>query len=296
MIRNLNEIKYENQSSRFLIKHKEFKYQYAPLYAERLCKMRIDISEAAKKKWSSKYAVKSLVDLVQNEKCIIIGTLYKEMKNKPNILKELAEHENDSLPMQPVLDRDAKYIDTETDQLILEDELQRILLVDAPQKNIIGSNRFCTGIVIGLLGAENEDSAFQVEDYCFKHIEFQYSPAKLPKQIDTRKTDNYVVFLSGIELGDNANKASDYLYKLQLMFDYLRGDFVNESSDDEELMMTMVRKTLRLVIVGNSLASSTQSKDMLNKAKYLTKNYIAGSVNAIKMLDEYLNQLVSSVY
>ena len=69
------------------------------------------------------------------------------MKNKPNILKELAESD-DSVPIQPVLNRDAKYIDLETDQLLLEDELQRIVLIDAPNSktNIIAANRLCTGI------------------------------------------------------------------------------------------------------------------------------------------------------
>lgn len=144
LIRDLSLVKYENQSSEFVIKNKEFKYQYAPLYAERLTRMRVGISEQAARKWKS-VPIKSLADLVTNEKCVIIGTLYKEMKNKPNILKEVAEDESNSVPVQPVLSRDAKYIDPENDQLVLEDELQRILLVDAPDSKIISSNRLCTG-------------------------------------------------------------------------------------------------------------------------------------------------------
>lgn len=46
---------------------------------------------------------------------------------------------------------------------------------------------------------------------------------------------------------------------------------------------------------GNSLSSTTQSKDMINKAKYLTKNYVVGSVSAIKQLDEMLLQLISNL-
>ena len=43
------------------------------------------------------------------------------------------------------------------------------------------------------------------------------------------------------------------------------------------------------------MSSSTQSKDMLNKAKYLTKNYVAGSVGAIKQLDDFLLQLINKL-
>ena len=149
-------------------------------------------------------------------------------------------------------------------------------------------------MIIGLLGSENEKSEFEIEDYCFKRIDFQYAPStKLPRQIKSNRNDNYIVFVSGIELGGAEDKSNDYLYKLQLFFDFLRGDFVDEESADDEQLSHMVSKTVRLVIAGNSLSSSTQSKDMINKAKYLTKNYIAGSVNSIKILDEYLTQVVS---
>lgn len=60
-------------------------------------------------------------------------------------------------------------------------------------------------------------------------------------------------------------------------------------------MSDILANSVRLVIVGNSLSSSTQSKDMINKAKYLTKNYVAGSVSAVKQLDEYLAQLISKM-
>ena len=85
--RNLNDVKHTNLSSEFYIKgQKSFTNQYAPLYAERLTSMRNELKAAAVRKWPN-FEIKNLVDLVQNEKCIIVGTLYKEMKNKPNILK-----------------------------------------------------------------------------------------------------------------------------------------------------------------------------------------------------------------
>ena len=191
--RNLNETKYENLSKQYYLKERAYTCQYAPLYAERLKTMRNEVKEAALKKWSAskKYPIKSLVDLETNEKCIIIGTLYKEMKNKPSILKELAEDENNQIVMQPVLDRN-KYIDV-NDELILEDELQRILLIDSPNeqseiaKNIVKDGKLCTGLVVAFLGIENEDSRFEIEDFCFKET-------PLVNQISLKKTNEVFLF------------------------------------------------------------------------------------------------------
>jgi DNA polymerase delta subunit 2 len=62
-----------------------------------------------------------------------------------------------------------KYVDI-SDQLILEDEVQRILLIDPldGKSSIIKDNKFCTGLVIALLGYEDDQSKFVVWDYCFK--------------------------------------------------------------------------------------------------------------------------------
>lgn len=138
------------------------------------------------------------------------------------------------------------------------------------------------------MGCENEKSEFEVEDYCFKRLEFEIKCEKIARE--PSRNDPYIVFLSGIELGEN----NDYLFKLQLMLDFLRGDFTDNDDDAvvDESLGNMITRTSRLVIVGNSLGSNTQSKDMINKAKYLTKNYVVGSVSAMKLLDQYLDQLV----
>lgn len=288
--RDLKSIQYENKSTNFLIKQKHFEYQYAPLYAERLASMKKYLTPVCAKKWPN-FEIKPLAEISKHEKCIIIGTVFKEMHNKPNILKELAEDEEfSSLPIQPV-NREAKYIDPENDQIILEDDLQRILLKDAENSKceLIKNNILCTGLVVALLGSENENSEFEVEDFTFK--ETTVFDCKLIPRQSSNKDDKYIVFLSGIELGDGSN-TNNYLFKLQLLIDYLRGDFIDEFSND---LSNQLSNTIRLVIAGNSLSSSTQSKDMINKAKYLTKNYVAGSVGAIKQLDEFLLQLISKL-
>jgi DNA polymerase delta subunit 2 len=218
---------YKNDSNNFLVKKKTYEYQYAPLYAERLQTMRSLITQTVTKKWPD-IKVKNLVELEKNERSIIIGTIYKEMPNKPNILKEMADDENNMISIQPVNTRD-KYVDLEKDQLILEDEVQRILLVDPEDetnKNIVKSNRFCTGLVIAFIGYENEQSKFVVEDYCFKDTPYPSKPFSLNQ-------DKYLCFISGIELGDM--NMSQNMFKLQLFIDFLSGDFLElESSATEQ--------------------------------------------------------------
>ena len=288
--RDLNSNQYENKSSNYLVKEKRFELQYAPLYAERLMSMKEYLRPVCEKKWP-KFEIKPLAEINKHEKCIIIGTIYKEMRNKPNILKELAEDDEFStLPIQPV-NREAKYIDPENDQVILEDDLQRILLKDAEVSNckLIENNTLCTGLVVALLGSENENSEFEVEDFAFK--ETPVFETKIMPRSTSQKEDKYMVFLSGIELGDGST-TNNYMFKFQLLIDYLRGDFIDEYSNE---LSNQLSNTIRLVIAGNSLSSSTQSKDMINKAKYLTKNYVAGSVSAIKQLDDFLLQLISKL-
>jgi len=94
---------YVNKSEDYLIKKKNYNRQFAPLYAERLATIRPELEKAAAKKWDNKYKItKSLVDLEYNQKSIIIGTLFKEMKKKPNILKEIADDDNNMIPVQVI--------------------------------------------------------------------------------------------------------------------------------------------------------------------------------------------------
>ncbi|GFS16721.1 DNA polymerase delta subunit 2 [Elysia marginata] len=267
---NLNrvasQVQYKND--RFIVKDRSFNRQFAHLYAERLMTMRKRLTKAATEKWGST-PIRKLHELVNDERCIVIGTVFKHMELRPNILKEVSEEHN--LMPQPVRSR---YTDTK-DKLIIEDELQRIFVVGD-----LKCETSVTGVVVAVLGKEPEDDKgkFHVEDYCYQQL-----PPQVPRPL--LEQDKFILFVSGFELGGREERP----FQMQLLADLICGQLGD--MDQQEATAAICH----VVVAGNSLSESTQDRDTLTKAKYLSKKTSAGSVEAVKTLDEFLAQLVTSV-
>lgn len=253
----------------FKVGERSFSRQYAHIYAARLMQMRPLLTVSAQQKWGSDVLIKKLCDLQTGEQCCIVGTLFKRMDLQPSILKEISEEHN--LLPQPAR---AKYI-SEADELILEDELQRIKL-----EGNIDRDKCVTGSVVAIYGAERNDGKFTVEDFC---------TADLPPQ-STRpeiRSDRFMLLASGLGLGSSR---ADSILGLQLLVDMVTGQLGDQGEQSGAATIS------RVLLAGNLLSQSTQDKDASTKAKYLTKKTQAGSVDAIRLLDELLLQLVASVH
>ncbi|KAF3696014.1 DNA polymerase delta subunit 2 DNA polymerase delta subunit p50 [Channa argus] len=254
---------------RYKVGERSFSRQYAHIYAARLMQMRPLLTVRAQEKWGPDVLIRKLCDLQTGEQCCIVGTLFKRMDLQPSILKEISEEHN--LLPQPVR---AKYI-SESDELILEDELQRIKL-----EGNIDRDKCVTGSVVAIYGAERNDGKFTVEDICIADLPPQTARPKL-------SSDKFMLLASGLGLGSSH---ADSILGLQLLTDMVTGQLGDQGEQSG------AAKISRVLLAGNLLSQSTQDKDASTKAKYLTKKTQAGSVDAIRLLDELLLQLVISVH
>jgi len=93
-----------------------------------------------------------LSELQLDQECIIIGTLYKQMELKPSILKEISE-QNGLVAPPPGIGSRSRYSDP-SDELILEDELQRVVLTGD-----IAVGEMVSGTVVALYGHQPEEHA-----------------------------------------------------------------------------------------------------------------------------------------
>lgn len=200
---------YENHSQTFRYKPKrKFDLQYSEAYGARYELMKRKLEDAAKQKWKHDVIIRPLVDLVSNEDCAIIGTLFRKMELQPGILKEICDEEN-VLP----LPESEKY-SSEDDIIILEENQQRIQLIGD-----INLSTSVTGISIAAYGYES-DGKFHVKDITFVTL-----PAYTNLSVDEclqNGEDRYVLFISGLGIGGE----QESLLKLQLLIDIITGRYV----------------------------------------------------------------------
>lgn len=260
-------VKYENTSQKFSEHPEDFNRQYCTIYLARLRDMDKFIHQRIKKEWGSKYAVIQLHKLTEESrgKCIVIGTLFKDQKLKPSILKELSEANQLVADVGPILDND---LSDDSDKLFIEDEVQRYQIEGVPIKEVV------TGITIALLGTDAGNGKFKAEDYLFAGYREQI---ERPLFIE----DTYVVFLSGLDL-INYEKI---ICNLGLFTFWLTGML----GDTET-----VSKVVRVIIAGNSVRIAGEKRkptiSLISRVPESTE-----SMEAVNSLDNFLSQLCALV-
>lgn len=116
---------YKNCSEKFTSKSNDYSRQYCSIYLTRLHEMETFLVQRIQQKWGDKYPICKLHKLTEEnyDKCVVIGTLFKDQKLKPSVLKRLAE--GNQLVPQPIL----THFTDESDVLFMEDEVQRYQLI-----------------------------------------------------------------------------------------------------------------------------------------------------------------------
>ncbi|KAG9071958.1 hypothetical protein KI688_006177 [Linnemannia hyalina] len=258
----------------FVVKTRDYKQQYAHLYYMRLMLMQPLVLAQAKRKWASldpkaKY-VEKILDVQQGEISYLVGTIYMDMKLKPNILDDITkDHWIAAQPDRP------KYID-DTDSIYLEDESGRVKLTGVK----ITNDFFVTGVVMGVLGSEDPSGDFKVVDVCYAG----HGPQEQHSLMETDEEDKHIALVSGLGIGGNDFKPLE----LDLLSEYLTGEIGGVKEQ------TNCTNIVRVVIAGNSIVTPPPVEDDSKAKKY---GYDRSTfVTAPTMIfDSFLQEVCSSI-
>ena len=258
---------YSARDERFALDKKIYG-QYFQLYFQRLMLLGPRLKQAVGAKWPGVPAVKVL-DLKEGEECVVMGTLYKDMKLKPSILDEYVKEAG-----AKASEVAAKKFVSDDDSLVLEDEGARVRLTGKG----VAVDCFVTGVVLAVKGRVVANGEFEVDEICY--------PAPAPQATRPSATDEapsagrHVLLCSGLRVGDDA--ASSAL-NLELMCDYVTG---NLGGANEQGVAASIA---RVVICGGALP------EVDVPAQSLDGRAQAAVARPLRQLDVLLTTLAASV-
>lgn len=229
----------------------------------------------------------------REKKYVVVGTVFKDMKLKPNILQEYTQERSDikdfaleSLSLSTCGNRLS-----DDDSVVLEDVSGRVSLLfkekhDSKNKEVLLSHkdqvdRLVTGIIVGLYGSVDEHGHFLVHDIIFSDLATQ-NP--LPSLVGD---DQYVAFVSGLSIGHP--KFS--LQNTQNLIDYLTGALGGDTEQD-----CIISKIARVVVTGDSVWQDVKNQRLFDVRGSLRPVERASMVEPSKAVDQLIEQLGYSVH
>ncbi|KAL6780503.1 POLD2 [Auxenochlorella protothecoides x Auxenochlorella symbiontica] len=269
---------YTLHDDRFQLQQRVYDRQFAQLYFYRLLKLRPAVSASAKRRWPSCTEVR-VIDAVEDVDCVLVGTLYKEMKLKPSILDEYVKDKT----TQQHLGRTR--FTSPDDKLVLEDEGARIVLTGP----VVPTASLVTGVVASVRGRILPSGEFCVSEICYAELGAQpvappplslHSPGSGPQV--ARAPARYIALTSGLGIGD---AGADPL-PLQLMVDYLTGALGGREEQ------TLASGVVRMVIAGGLLASSAA---LARAGTYADARTREGALAGLRDADAALSQLAAAL-
>ncbi|CAI5499537.1 unnamed protein product [Closterium sp. Naga37s-1] len=303
-----------------ITQHRYRSQQFASLYFSRLATLRPVLLAAARQKWPH-LPVSSVLDLADKGECVVVGTLYKQMKLKPSILQDYGR-ERASAPLVAV---GGGSLVGEDDSTVLEDERGRVKLVG----NAFLPAAWVTGVVVAVRGCEDSKGNFRAMEVLEPGMPLQDTFPAASASANTAAAANqapprYVAFVSGLHLSVPTTTASttaagapspspppaatppssqgrgsegaeegggDAMLHKEMLLDLLSG---HVHSDEEERLSAGI---VRVVIAGDSCSFSHLPQslhDTVNSTSLAHRDAKAMAA-PVKALDTFLSELSASV-
>ena len=209
---------------------------------------------------------------------MLAGTLFKEMKNRPNILDEY-----DKAKMLAAKGRTV--FTSPEDTLILEDDTGRIRLTNPEDRIVLDIQRLVSGPVIAVRGRVLESGVFVVNECCFKDVPEQQA---LPHRAGAAGGARFVCLVSGLHIGDASADATPQ----QLFADFVSG-FLGAGEE-----VKTAASIVQVIIAGNALSAIDDTSDAssaADKAKTRRDGAPSRATRPLAELDMLLTQLCASV-
>lgn len=236
-----------------------YNQQYANFYYMRLQMLKQPVLDAVD--WDSPRAERVL-DVVPNKKVWVMGTIYRDMKNKPNVIDDLVKINHGITP------ENAEKYTTPKDLFYIEDEHGRMAIAGDP----LHLNQLVTGCVVAVLGSENSEGLFLVDDVRAPGI---IPPLAIPSNVSGKK----IALVSGLLLDDKIQESPKY----QLLVDFLSGQFGDATAAGS------ASNICRLVIAGGVIAAAPAQLVGSRIQRPQT------DAAAVKVLSEYIRSLALSL-
>eukprot|EP00485_Elphidium_margaritaceum_P006619 CAMPEP_0202691468 /NCGR_PEP_ID=MMETSP1385-20130828/6171_1 /ASSEMBLY_ACC=CAM_ASM_000861 /TAXON_ID=933848 /ORGANISM="Elphidium margaritaceum" /LENGTH=481 /DNA_ID=CAMNT_0049346879 /DNA_START=22 /DNA_END=1467 /DNA_ORIENTATION=+ len=285
--------------------------QYFALYKHRLQTLRPSLLDTIRQKWGDVKICKHIQDCQygKHDEMVIVGTLFKDMKNKQDPLHEIENDTKSTAIVTTATDDndDCKNERNKVSQLIglninssdflmLEDELSSIKLAGA----CLRKHKLMTGLITGVKGhIHAQNGYFIATDYTVcglppinaRSNSIATTSNNSNDDDDDDDCDKYVALVSGLEI---SNMQSTHSANLQLLFDFLSG-FVGDAAQRTH----KTRRICRVLFVGNVICEELPDEDeniFYDTAFKKNEQVKIRAVDSrLKELDVWLSQLCASV-
>lgn len=271
-------------------KTRHYDHQFFYIYQARSRELRPRAEREALEKWgdgkrriNGQTIIKKekILDITAGQLCWVTGTVFREMKNKLDIVKDVMNGVDDVLPSLPT-----KYVGSEADDsmgtYIIEDESGRAIM---HSETLFKEHLIVTGCYVGVLGIEVESGVFEVMDVVYPTMAPQRALPVL-HDLAVPADEEYIAIVSGLNISNEED------LKLDLLSQYLIGELGLDETREK------TRRIARLLVVGDSI--TPKKVDLRNEEYLSTNNYGLKNVSALDFsnlnkFDYFTNEVLASI-